>query len=188
MKKKPSLTSAFFEPRVFISFVLLLGAVLLTLGAFGVSPATTAKAESNAPVSTDEAARPDVVHMVGPFSEDRNLNDIPYIAPREKEEEVRLMRHPQPLLPSGQTEDPIQVVKDRLAAVIAMPTPIATFAGMTSAQACGTCLPPDTHGDVGPNHYIQSVNSSIRSTVESPNRTAARLSSPVRKRSCAMSS
>jgi len=24
------------------------------------------------------------------------------------------------------------------------------------------CLPPDTDGDVGPNHYVQSVNSSIK--------------------------
>jgi hypothetical protein len=39
----------------------------------------------------------------------------------------------------------------------AMPTPSLTFLGQTAAEACG-CLPPDTNGDVGPNHYIQSVN------------------------------
>jgi hypothetical protein len=43
-----------------------------------------------------------------------------------------------------------------------MPTPLTTFGGLTQAQACGSCLPPDTHGDVGPSHYIQSVNSSIQ--------------------------
>src|SRR5205085_1645662 len=41
-------------------------------------------------------------------------------------------------------------------------TPIATFAGMNSSQSGCSCLPPDTHGDIGPNHYIQSVNSSIK--------------------------
>jgi hypothetical protein len=35
-------------------------------------------------------------------------------------------------------------------------------AGMTQNLGCGGCLPPDTDGDVGPNHYMQSVNSSIR--------------------------
>ncbi len=43
-----------------------------------------------------------------------------------------------------------------------MPSPTNTFAGMTSNLACNGCLPPDTDGDVGPNHYVQSVNSSIR--------------------------
>jgi hypothetical protein len=33
---------------------------------------------------------------------------------------------------------------------------------MNSTQSGCGCLPPDTHGDVGPNHYIQSVNSSIK--------------------------
>ena len=43
-----------------------------------------------------------------------------------------------------------------------MPSPSNTFAGMTSNLGCNGCLPPDTDGDVGPNHYVQSVNSSIR--------------------------
>jgi hypothetical protein len=32
------------------------------------------------------------------------------------------------------------------------------FAGVGNPVACGGCLPPDTTGDVGPNHYIQMVN------------------------------
>ncbi|MEP6787143.1 MAG: hypothetical protein ABJB40_01835, partial [Acidobacteriota bacterium] len=39
----------------------------------------------------------------------------------------------------------------------AMPTPNLTFAGIT--HTVGTVLPPDTNGDVGPNHYIQTTNS-----------------------------
>lgn len=39
----------------------------------------------------------------------------------------------------------------------AMPTPLLTFLGLTAADAC-QCLPPDTNGDVGPNHYVQSTN------------------------------
>src|SRR5687767_14257886 len=36
-----------------------------------------------------------------------------------------------------------------------MPSPIQNFDGV--ATMCG-CLPPDTNGDVGPNHYMQWVN------------------------------
>ena len=43
-----------------------------------------------------------------------------------------------------------------------MPAPIATYAGITSAESACGCLPPDTQGDVGPNHYIISVNSRIK--------------------------
>ncbi len=32
------------------------------------------------------------------------------------------------------------------------------FAGVGNPLACGGCSPPDTTGDVGPNHYIQMVN------------------------------
>jgi hypothetical protein len=47
-----------------------------------------------------------------------------------------------------------------------MPSPIANFAGMSRTDACtgGSCgsgWPPDTTGDVGPNHYIQAVNSGV---------------------------
>jgi len=43
-----------------------------------------------------------------------------------------------------------------------MPSPILTFAGMNSTQSGCGCLPPDSDGDVGPNHYVNSVNSSIK--------------------------
>ncbi len=41
-----------------------------------------------------------------------------------------------------------------------MPAPIANFPAM-SLSANGAGWPPDTNGDVGPNHYIQTVNTSI---------------------------
>ena len=36
-----------------------------------------------------------------------------------------------------------------------MPSPIENFDGI--ARIC-SCLPPDTEGDVGPNHYMEWVN------------------------------
>jgi len=41
-----------------------------------------------------------------------------------------------------------------------MPDPIITFAGL-DFNVFGAGWPPDTNGDVGPNHYIQTVNTSI---------------------------
>ena len=41
-----------------------------------------------------------------------------------------------------------------------MPAPIQNFKGLSLA-ANGNGYPPDTNGDIGPNHYVQTVNTSI---------------------------
>jgi len=38
-----------------------------------------------------------------------------------------------------------------------MPSPLLTFEGESAAEACA-CAPPDSDGDVGPNHYIEAIN------------------------------
>jgi hypothetical protein len=43
----------------------------------------------------------------------------------------------------------------------AMPTPGVTFEGMAVGDSCQSCLPPDPVGAVGPNHYVQMVNSHL---------------------------
>ena len=124
------------------------------------------KADTGSPVAEpgpQEPSRPDpdVVHLVGPVSQDQNLNDLPYIAPRQEADEVPLRRHPlQPGQPQGKP-DPLQAVKTLLMPVN-MPGTTLTFDGIDSIlSGCG-CLPPDSDGDVGSNNYINSVNSSIR--------------------------
>ena len=42
-------------------------------------------------------------------------------------------------------------------AALAAPVSLS-FEGIGNPAACGGCSPPDTNGDVGPNHYIQMVN------------------------------
>ena len=42
-----------------------------------------------------------------------------------------------------------------------MPTPLLTFDGISRVQG-GTTTPPDTIGDVGPNHYVQAVNNAFK--------------------------
>ncbi len=55
-------------------------------------------------------------------------------------------------LPGSSTTDP---VVQRSAPKGQMPPPIQNFEGINNL--CG-CYPPDTEGDVGPNHYMQWVN------------------------------
>jgi hypothetical protein len=42
-----------------------------------------------------------------------------------------------------------------------MPDPIFTFPGISNYSQPARSWPPDTNGDVGPNHYVQTVNTSI---------------------------
>ena len=52
------------------------------------------------------------------------------------------------------------------AAPEAMPTPAVSFNGATAADnaavGIGGLAPPDTNGDVGPNHYVSSVNLTLK--------------------------
>jgi len=41
---------------------------------------------------------------------------------------------------------------------LAMPTPIINMDGIDFATSSCACAPPDTTGDVGPNHFVQAVN------------------------------
>ena len=43
-----------------------------------------------------------------------------------------------------------------------MPGPVLTFDGMNAAQSGCNCLPSDSDGDVGPNNYVNVVNTSIK--------------------------
>jgi hypothetical protein len=161
MKQEFGSKSAFFNPRVLIALILCLVGLVLALIVFGVYPGGSAWAQE--PKQNEKsAAPPHVVPMVGPVSQDRDLRMLPYIAPKAEHEERRLLRHPPSQIQNHGNTDPARAEISQSAQAAAMPTPIATFGGMNSSQSGCGCLPPDTQGDVGPNHYIQSVNSSIK--------------------------
>lgn len=52
----------------------------------------------------------------------------------------------------------VDTVVKSITGPFAMPTPMLNFDGMYNVWGP---LPPDTNGDVGPNHYVQNVNSGI---------------------------
>jgi hypothetical protein len=53
-------------------------------------------------------------------------------------------------------------VVQRFFGPLSMVTPTLTFEGISSSTSACACLPPDTNGAVGPNHYIQTVNSAFQ--------------------------
>jgi uncharacterized repeat protein (TIGR01451 family) len=74
------------------------------------------------------------------------------------------------LLPPGPTKAevveaaPEKEARTGIAIKAAMPSPAQNFEGIARTDTCvgGQCgagTPPDTNGEVGPNHYIQAVNS-----------------------------
>src|ERR1044072_1441712 len=68
----------------------LLVAVLALL-----APAVFLLPRSGAQLGGPQRPVPDVVRMVGPISQDKDLRDLPYIPPTQRDEqERRLMRHP----------------------------------------------------------------------------------------------
>jgi len=158
MKKQEKNAASAFALRIALALALTsISAILL---------ASTLRPPAAGP-QPDRPA-PDVVAMVGPVSQDLDVRTLRYIPPTAEEEERRLTRHPFPLA-GGQihqsSSNPGQQFTDQLMQGVPIPTipsPIQTFAGMNSVQSGCGCLPPDTDGDVGPNHYIQSVNSSIK--------------------------
>src|SRR5947208_9629748 len=167
MKKKSTSQSAFFNLRVLIAAVFCLGALAVALFAHTKSARPTQ--QSNRSVGAQDAPgtqTPDVFRLMGPVIQNNDLRSLPYVAPNAEIEEKRLTRYPHPEIPSptNQSDYPRfeALVKQIAQPTPTMPAPLLTFDGMNSSQSGCLCLPPDTDGDVGPNHYVQSVNSSIK--------------------------
>lgn len=102
---------------------------------------------------------PDVVQMIGPVSQDEDLRKLPYIAPTPEEEKEPLTRYSNRI--GNGVNDPFLPYKAPTSPA-SMPSPIQNFAGTNFSSGGSGLVPPDAQGDVGPNHYIQSVNSSIQ--------------------------
>src|SRR5205823_5269093 len=56
------------------------------------------------------------------------------------------------------------------------PAALLTFDGISSAESFCGCEPPDTNGDVGPNHYVETTNIAIKIFDKSGNTLLASVS------------
>src|SRR6476646_9398063 len=174
MKKNSTSQSAFFNLRVLIAAVFCLGGIfvaLLGIGAFSNLFAQTKGTKQPGVAARQDAPgtqRPDVVRLVGPVALNMNLHDLSYIPNEGEKEGQRLTRHPFPLSGrSGKLGTPtpprVQSLLEKiLTPTPAMPPPLLTFDGTDRVGSGCNCRPPDTNGDVGPNHYVQTVNAGFR--------------------------
>jgi hypothetical protein len=170
MKKKSASKSAFFNLRVLVASVFCLFGVLVALlasGAFSNLFAQTKGPKQAGAAANQDAPgtqRPDVVQMVGPVVMNQDLRSIPYVPATREHEETPLRRHPRlqggappPLPPSSPWLQ--NLMKRILRPAPTMPGPLLTFEGQ--GDTCG-CQPSDSEGDVGPNHYVEAINESIK--------------------------
>ena len=99
-----------------------------------------------------------------PVSMDMDLRSLPQTGPETKQLAREMGKYPS--IDDSSGPDPlIQTdggVGNRPFAepLAAAPSPLMSFKGL-DYNAWGAGHPPDTHGDVGPTHYIQAVNTSI---------------------------
>jgi hypothetical protein len=172
MKKKLNSKSAFFNLRVLIAAVFCLAGVAVALFGMGAFSSAFAqgKGAKNNNSTTNQASpgtqAPDVVQMVGPVRLDQDLRWLPYVAPKPEFEERVLTRYPhgtgqQTGAPAGYGTSGLayvqQLLKNLWRPAPTMPAPLLTFEGGAETQFCG-CAPPDSDGDVGPNHYVEAIN------------------------------
>ena len=101
--------------------------------------------------------------VVGPFTPTRydgSLMDLPVVGNNPAgDREIPKPVFPEKLLP-GSSVDFIDPLAQTTVGAGQMPEPIMNFPGLIKSDA-GGWIPPDTNGDVGPNHYIQVVNIGI---------------------------
>ena len=174
MKKKSTSQSApvrrslgeggFFTLRVIIASVLCVFGIAVALFAQGKgAKQTQPTGRTNGAQDGPGTQTPDVVRMVGPVRLNQDLRTLPHIPQEAETEARRLTRHRFPgtgALPSApETSLPrVQsLIKGLFRQVPSMPAPLLTFEGGAAAQFCA-CAPPDTDGDVGPNHYVEAIN------------------------------
>ena len=133
------------KPLQFIGLLFSAAALIMTFGVFA-SSAQSIQQES-------PTVRREVHHDVSP-----PFASIPPAARQPGRREHDIERLPRPFSPKQ--DDP--VLQDS-AAPDAMPATLFNFNGLGNGFAGFTVqsAPPDTVGDIGPNHYVQLVNTDI---------------------------
>ena len=155
MKKKSVSRSAFFNPRVLISFGFCLIGVVLALLGFGLYPSRSAQAQ--APVVEHRGVFQGLSPVVH-FDISPALRDMVPAAPpgpnslRENEDRDIVPRN------FRFAFEPDPVVQSTLGGM-EIPPPIVSFDGQPNNFGGA---PPDPNGDVGPNHVVAMANLSFQ--------------------------
>ena len=147
--------------------VVILAIVLATsFVAFRQFSVESKPSNSSEPIDFSEL-KPQVSQAVK-FAETQNLRDI---IPAQKDnlknfdgKNVRVVSENLPKQKGNGTHDADAALAQN--SLVPMPTPSLSFDGLISMDNANAYnavfIPPDMNGDVGPNHYVQIVNSLIR--------------------------
>jgi Carboxypeptidase regulatory-like domain len=153
MKKNPASKSGFFNPRVFLAFILCSGGALL--GMFSLA-AQAPSGKSTAPDNTS-LVKPTIIsstyNAVSPA-----VRDLPVAQPTAPLLIAELPPvHPNHPVPADFVDQVVQTAMG----VLAIPSPMANFEGQSANDSGCGCIPPDPNGAVGPSQYVQMVNSTF---------------------------
>jgi hypothetical protein len=133
----------------------------------GAGLAANSGVSVGAPAAAAQEARGPITIIVGKSSHNDTsipLRDIPAIPAKDFDKPALEKENPPlPLIGHVDGRDAVRQTKVVMGSSVAplAATAGVTFEGINQAGGCGNCAPPDTNGDVGPNHYVQSVNSSF---------------------------
>ncbi len=146
-------------------------------------PAGSGGGNGNSPVILQQPGTPGphqgppgpvVDEPVVPVSLDIDLRNLPQVGPAQKHErpEPQALNWEQRIEAGMAAPSFIDPAAQTSFGTLAMPAASQNFKGLDFA-AWGAGHPPDTNGDVGPNHYIQTVNTSVGIYNKSGTRLAA---------------
>jgi len=152
------LSSIFLTITLLISGVILSGFQTARGGTIGLSALSQNSVLHQASENQVTVGQP-----VVPSSFDGDVRNLPHIPDTARSQFY--LRGPQPHQAPASSEAAGANSEPGPAFPDVMPT-ATSFAGLGMADPCGlsNCgngYPPDTNGDVGPNHYIETVNTSI---------------------------
>src|SRR5207248_1616819 len=169
MKKKSTSKSAFFNLRILTASMFCLLGIAVALFAQGNRAKQTQQSNRSGTRQDGPGTQtPEVTQMIGPAVVNGDLRDLPHVPPGPK-----IYR---PLLKPGRHGTGARTESEETPAfpqfqsllgkifrpVPNMPPPLLTFDGISSAESFCGCIPPDTNGDVGPNHYVETTNVAIK--------------------------
>jgi len=162
-------TKTVIKLRILFASVFCMAGILIALGGAGLYlgsfKAQAQPAAESAAVTANSANGPDIVRLVGPVCVNTDVRDLPYIPSTPQILERPLTGYTRATTGAPMTEtSPFAKLPALLTRILRpvpmMPLPLLTFEGTSSLEGRGQ--PPDTNGDVGPNHYVQAVNDAFK--------------------------
>jgi Carboxypeptidase regulatory-like domain len=153
MKKRLNSKLGIFNPRVCVAFLFVTFGI--SLGVFSLAaPRKPDKAVQDSPVIQPTVINSTFNAVSSP------VRDLPLATTVSGEVEADQGLPPVKTLPPVPT-DFVDKIVQTVMGTLAAPAPIANFEGQSANDSGCGCIPPDTTGAVGPNQYVQMVNSTF---------------------------